>query len=177
LVRASLSAFQVPYPAVSVKYIVAAMAVRSKGNLEPFMQQLQKFDVREINTYRDMITLSEDIAIKILKSGIMKKQSKASIKKKIGIFLDPRQGTITHSRSINCEEAAQSGLKIEVLDVHCPQWTAMYELYSRTQTFVNCRKVRGERGRSVLYCSPAGLIGSQSCRKTKRKNSPPPAKG
>jgi hypothetical protein len=125
------------YGLVSSYEKLFAAAVKSKGNLEPFMQQLQRFDVRDINTYRDMIALSEDIAIKILKSGIMKQQSKVTIKKKIGIFLDPKQGTITHSRSINYQEATQCGLNIEVMDVQCPQWVAIYELYSRTQNFVN----------------------------------------
>ncbi len=112
-------------------------AVRSKGNLEPFMQQLQKFDVRDINHYRDLIRLSEDIAIKILRSGMMNGKSQAAIKKSIGVFLDPRQGTISHSRSINRTEAEGCGLKIDHLDVHSPQWVAIYELYVRTQNFVS----------------------------------------
>jgi serine dehydrogenase proteinase len=138
-----------------------AMAVRSKGNLEPFMQQLQKFDVREINSYRDAIALSEDIAIKILKSGIMKKESKATIKKKIEIFLDPRKGTITHGRSINYQEAKQCGLNIEELDVHCPQWTAIYELYSRTQHFVNGRVAAKcvESADEAFYTAPPPDLG------------------
>lgn len=112
-------------------------AVKSKGNLEPFMQQLQRFDVRDIDRYRDLMDLSEDIAIKILKSGMMKNQSKTAIRKKIGLFLDPKQGTITHSRSISREEASNCGLKIEKLDVHSEKWKAIYELYTRTQHYVN----------------------------------------
>jgi Serine dehydrogenase proteinase len=113
-----------------------ASAVKAKGNLEPFVQQLQKFDVREINHYRDLIKLSEDIAIKILKSGMMPRMSKAAIRKKIGIFLDPSQGTISHGRSINRAEADSCGLKVQELDVHSPQWAAIYNLYARTQQFV-----------------------------------------
>jgi hypothetical protein len=81
------------------------LAISAKGNLEPFLQQLVKFDVRDIDHFRDVIKLSEDIAIKILRSGMMNKMSKAAIKKKIGMFLDPGQGTISHGRSINREEA------------------------------------------------------------------------
>lgn len=112
-------------------------AVRSKGNMEPFVLQLRKYDVREINKYRDQIKLAEDIAVKILRSGTMKGQTDAAIRKKIGIFLDPSKGTISHGRSINSEEADGAGLTVEVMDVHSPQWIATYELYARTEMFVS----------------------------------------
>lgn len=112
-------------------------AVKTKGNLEPFLQQLQSFDVRDINHYRDLISLSEDIAIKILKSGMMAKKSKAQIRKAIQLFLDPKMGTISHARSINRTEAKACGLNIEQLDVHSGRWKAIYELYVRSQDFVN----------------------------------------
>jgi len=41
-------------------------AVKTKGNMEPFIQQLSKYDVREINKYNDTIKLSDDIAVKVL---------------------------------------------------------------------------------------------------------------
>lgn len=111
-------------------------AVKTKGNLEPFLQQLQAFDVRDINHYRDLISLSEDIAVKILKSGMMRKQTKAQIRKNIQLFLDPKMGTISHARSINRIEAEQCKLTVEKLDVHSALWKAIYELYARTQDFV-----------------------------------------
>lgn len=112
-------------------------AVKAKGNLEPFIQQLQKYDVREINTYRDVIKLSESITVKILKSGCMNSKSEAAIKKAVQIFLDPKMGTISHSRSINRDEAKQCGLPIEDLDVNSPSWRAIYDLYARTDMFVS----------------------------------------
>ncbi len=112
-------------------------AVKTKGNLEPFIQQLQKFDVREINSYADAIKLSESIAVKILKSGCMEKKSEKAIKRSIGVFLDPDKGTISHGRSINREEASRCGLSIENLDVNTPTWRAIYELYTRTEVFVS----------------------------------------
>lgn len=111
-------------------------AVRTKGNLEPYVQQLQKFDVREINKYKDSIKLSEDIAVKVLKSGIMRNKTKAAIRKDIKIFLDPAAGTISHARSINRDEARACGLNIEDMNVHSPEWLAVYELYARTDLFV-----------------------------------------
>jgi hypothetical protein len=114
-----------------------AQAVKSKGNLEPFLQQLQKYDNRDIVKWRDSIKLSEDIAIKVLKSGLMRTKSRANIRKSIKIFLDPSAGTISHGRSINRDEAKACGLKIEGLDVNSSPWHAIYELYSRTEMFVS----------------------------------------
>lgn len=112
-------------------------AVRTKGNLEPFIQQLQKYDIRDINKYHDLIKLSESIAVKILKSGCMSSKPQAAIKNAVEIFLDPKKGTISHSRSINRDEARKCGLCIEDLDVGSDSWRAIYELYARTEAFVS----------------------------------------
>lgn len=112
-------------------------AVKAKGNLEPYIQQLQKYDVREINKYSDLIKLSESISVKILRSGCMASKSEKAIRKAIGIFLDPGKGTISHGRPINREEARACGLCIEDLDVRSESWRAIYELYARTETFVS----------------------------------------
>jgi serine dehydrogenase proteinase len=112
-------------------------AVKASGNLEPYIQQLQKYDVREINNYADLIKLSEHIAVKILKSGCMPKKSSKSIRKAIEIFLDPKKGTISHGRSITRDETRDCGLPVENLDVHSDSWRAIYELYARTETFVS----------------------------------------
>jgi hypothetical protein len=131
-------------------------AVKSKGNLEPFLQQLQKYDARDITHYRDLIKLSEDIAIKILKSGLMKKKSKAKIRKDIAIFLDPSMGTISHGRSINRDEAGDCGLNIQNLDVNSPQWTAIYQLYTRTAVFVSSSAAKAvESKEEQFFVSPS----------------------
>lgn len=113
-----------------------ANAVKAKGNLEPYMQQLQRYDDRDINRYRDLINLSESITIKILRSGMMKGKTASAIKKSVGIFLDPKQGTISHGRPITREECRNCSLVIKDLDVLSPQWKPIYELYARTERFV-----------------------------------------
>jgi Serine dehydrogenase proteinase len=112
-------------------------AVKSKGNLEPFIQQLKNYDVRDINGYVDLMKLSESIAVKVLKSGCMASKSHNAIKKLIEVFLDPKKGTISHSRSINRDEARKCGLCIEDLDVRSESWRAIYDLYARTEMFVS----------------------------------------
>ena len=83
-------------------------------------------------------------------------KSKKNIRDSIKIFLDPTAGTITHGRSINRDEARSCGLNIEDLNVHSPEWLAIYELYARTDFFVNsaqaCKAV--ESREDAFYVSP-----------------------
>jgi hypothetical protein len=111
-------------------------AVRAKGNLEPYLQQLANYDAREIQELRRALELSEDIAIKSLASGMMKKQGRSNIKKKIGIFLTPAQ-TKSHGRPIYRDEAADCGLAIADEDQQGPLWRCVYELYIRTNQYVS----------------------------------------
>jgi ClpP class serine protease len=47
-------------------------AVNEKGNLQPYLQQLANYDEREIKELKAALSLSEDIAIRTLASGMMK---------------------------------------------------------------------------------------------------------
>jgi hypothetical protein len=42
-----------------------AKAVRAKGNMEPFLQQLSVYDPREMAHFRQEMALSEDMSVKI----------------------------------------------------------------------------------------------------------------
>lgn len=111
-------------------------AVNEKGNLQPYLQQLVNYDEREIKEFRAALSLSEDIAIRTLASGIMKGISKDDIKKKIKIFLTPEH-TKAHGRPIYGKEALSCGLGIELKDVKDKFWKLVYELYIRTNNFVS----------------------------------------
>jgi hypothetical protein len=113
-------------------------AVNEKGNLQPYLQQLANYDEREIKELRAALSLSEDIAIRTLASGMMKGMSENDIKNKIKIFLTPER-TKTHGRPIYREEAVTCGLKIEPKDVKDKFWELVYELYIRTNNFVSIR--------------------------------------
>lgn len=114
-----------------------ADASATKGRLEPYLQQLQYYDHREINTYRSLIDLAENIAVKALKSGMLGSKTEAEIKKQIEVFLNPSAGTLSHGRPIYAQEADSCGLKIQSMDVNSEFWAATYELYVRTETFVS----------------------------------------
>jgi hypothetical protein len=110
-------------------------AVKNKGNLEPFLLQLAKYDEREIKEFRAALALSEDIAARSLASGMMKGESEADIKKKIDIFLTPKR-TKTHGRPIYRSEAVTCGLAVETRDDPA-FWDLVSELHVRTTNFVS----------------------------------------
>lgn len=112
-------------------------ANKTKGNLEPYIQQLNYYDDRDINKYRSFIKLSEDMAIKVLSSGMMQGKSAAEIRKCIRIFLEPEAGTHTHGRPIYGMEAETCKLNIEHIDVKSDFWKHLYELYVRSHRYTN----------------------------------------
>lgn len=115
-----------------------AKAVNEKGNLQPYLQQLSNYDAREIEELKAAFSLSEDIAIRTLASGMMKGLSSKRINEKIKMFLTPEH-TKTHGRPIYREEALACGLKIDSKDVKDEFWKLVYELYIRTNNFVSTR--------------------------------------
>jgi len=113
-----------------------ARAVKEEGNLQPYLQQLAKYDEREIKEFRASIDLSEDIAIRALISGMLQGKTKAQIKKKIEVFLTPKK-TKTHGRPISMAEAEGCGLTIDAKEVDNSDWKKVYELYIRTNNYVS----------------------------------------
>ncbi len=52
-------------------------ANRTTGKVDPYLQQLARFDARDIRSIRSAVQLSESIAVKSLKEGIFKKFTNA----------------------------------------------------------------------------------------------------
>lgn len=108
-----------------------AKAVDCKGRLEPYLQQLNRYDSRDIEEFKRANELSETIAIKYLKNGMMQSKTEEDIKKKISPFLSP-ETTKSHGRPIFMNEAKNCGLKITTIDLHSLLWQLIWELYLRT---------------------------------------------
>lgn len=124
-------------------------AVSSTGRLEPYLQQLSKYDSREIATYEGLIQLANDIAEKVLSTGMMAGQDSANIRKNIEIFLNPDAGTLAHGRPVFVAEAKRCGLNCDEVDVKSQLWKAVSELYVRTNVFVstaNCKTIESTEG-------------------------------
>ncbi|MCD6542145.1 MAG: hypothetical protein J7K38_02345, partial [Thermoplasmata archaeon] len=115
-------------------------AVKEKGNLQPYLQQLANYDAREIAEFRTALSLSEDIAIKALKTGMLSNFSEKEIKRKIKIFLTPEK-VKTHGRPIYAQDALKCGLNIEIRDLKEKFWSTVYELYVRLNNFVSTNNI------------------------------------
>lgn len=102
------------------------------GNIQPYLQQLNKYDASLIANFKTAIALSDDISIKALQTGMMKDQSYDSIKKKIEIFLTP-ETTKSHGRPIFRDVAAEKGLVIEKMDNRSNLGALIFELYIRAK--------------------------------------------
>ncbi len=115
-------------------------AVNEKGNLQPYLQQLANYDAREIAEFRSALSLSEDIAIKALKTGMLSKLSKKEIKKMIKDFLTPEK-VKTHGRPIYAQDALNCQLNVEIKDLKEKIWSMAYELYVRLNNHVSTNNV------------------------------------
>jgi len=111
-------------------------AILEKGNLQPYLQQLQRYDARAIQDFRDAISLSEDIAVQALHNGMMSGASVSDIKAKIKVFLTPEE-TKSHGRLIDGDKAISCGLNVELIDLESNLWKYSYELYSRLNMLVS----------------------------------------
>ncbi|MDD5436123.1 MAG: hypothetical protein PHX20_01095 [Candidatus Omnitrophica bacterium] len=120
----------------SYKKLFAA-ASKTKGRIEPYLQQLGRYDEREMEEIRSAIELSNDIAVRALSTGMMNNTKKRNIEKKIKVFLDPQVGTKDHGRAIYRDEARKCGLNITDLDFNSDLWKLLYELCIRTDVFVS----------------------------------------
>ncbi len=116
-------------------------AVKEKGNLQPYLQQLTNYDERDIAEYRSALSLSEDIAVKSLEAGMLSGLTEEEIKKKIEIFLTPEKGKKVHGRPIYAQDALDCGLNVEIRNVKERFWSVVYELYIRLNSHVSTNNV------------------------------------
>ncbi len=116
-------------------------ATESKGHLEPYLQQLQRYDAREIAELKSALALSEDLAVKALKSCMLKPTAESAIRKQIKVFLNPEQ-TKSHGRPIYHIEAAKCGLRVELVETKSELWRVLYELHVRTLYFVETKVLK-----------------------------------
>jgi hypothetical protein len=116
-------------------------ANKTKGRLEPFLQQLQRFDARDIRRIVSAQELSASIAVKSLKDGMLSKLTENEIRKKITPFLDPKI-TKAHGRPIYHDVAEKCGLNVKVHDISGDLWQLVWELYMRCNNVVSYPQLR-----------------------------------
>jgi ClpP class serine protease len=111
-----------------------ARAVRTKGNLQPFLLQLPNYDEREIRDYRNVVSLATDIAVRNLASGMLKGKKVKDLANRLEPFLKP-EAKLAHGRPIYREEAEDCGLKIE--EPSDALWNVVSELHVRANNYVS----------------------------------------
>ena len=105
-------------------------ASAAKGRIEPYLQQLARFDARDIRRIKSAQDLSEKLAVSLLKSGTLKHLTIVEIKKKIKPLIDPKS-TGDHGRPLFCYDVKKCGLNIEEVDNGSAMWRIVWELYVR----------------------------------------------
>lgn len=111
-------------------------ATRTEGRLEPYLQQLSKYDAREIERLRRSVILAEDMAMKLLKSRMLSATEKKLIRKKIALFLEPAL-TKAHGRDIFYDDVLKAGLNVELLKHDSKIWNTVSEIYVRSSHCVS----------------------------------------
>ncbi len=111
-------------------------AIVSSGRLEPFLQQLSRYDSREMAWIQSQQALAESIAVKLLKKGVLHSSSEDQIKAQSKPFLVPSE-TKVHGRPIYHDLARNCGLDIVLYGLDDPMWTDVWDLYIRLKHIVN----------------------------------------
>lgn len=105
------------------------------GRIEPYLQQLQKFNAVFIKDLEQATELSKNIAISSLKQGMMKTKTDDQIRELIKHFTEPEL-TLSHGRGINIASARSCGLNVEEIPLDSELWKVIWGLYIRSKYVV-----------------------------------------
>jgi serine dehydrogenase proteinase len=111
-------------------------ANRTTRRVEPYLQQLARFDARDIRSIQSAVQLSESIAVKCLREGILSRLNNAKIRAKIKPFLDPKH-TKVHGPPIYYDTVRDCGLDQQVYDIKDVVWQTVWQLYVRLNYVVS----------------------------------------
>lgn len=141
-------------------------ANRTRGRVDPYLQQLQRFDARDIRRIISAQQLSENIAVKCLQGGVFRGRTDAWIRRRIKPFLEPRY-TKVHGRPIYHDVAKHCGLSVRVHELRSDLWRLVWQLYVRLNYLVsqsgNIAKVieSVERSYTAAAFRPGSVSGTQ----------------
>ncbi len=108
----------------------------TEGHIEPYLQQLSKFNAIHIEDLKTAQALSESIAISSLKRGMLNGKTDEQIKERIKRFIDPEQ-TMSHGRALNMEICNDCGLNIEEIPLESELWKIVWHIYLRSKHVVD----------------------------------------
>ena len=114
----------------------------TKGNLEPYIVQLNNYDPSFIEHLKEACDLATDIAVRYLKKdGMLSAYTEEEIEEKINIFLAPQE-TKSHGRPIYIQDVSRCDLNVESIDCDSDIWELIHELHVRTHSYVSSRAIK-----------------------------------
>lgn len=116
-------------------------ASRTKGRIEPFLQQLSVYDPRYVEQLRQEQKLSEAMAVQLLRTGMMKGHSTRRIRRRIEPFINPER-TLEHGRPIFREQAAECGIAVGKIDIKDPIWSTIWDLHQRYEYVMSMQNAK-----------------------------------
>lgn len=132
-------------------------AVNTPGKVEPYLQQLARYDRRYVAVMKRESDLGEGMAAQILKTGMMSALSLPKIKAKIKPFTDASM-LGSHGRPIFLDQASKCGLNIKPIDLSSAMWRDIMELHVRSNLVVSqavCKMIESERH---SFVAPVGEL-------------------
>lgn len=113
-------------------------ANETEGKADPYLLQLSNlpFNAGEVQQMKLIYELAPDVAVKLVKSGMMKDLEIDEIKEKLKLILDPTE-TKTHGRAIFREQAREMGLTVESIRSNQRLWVILWEHYERANWYVS----------------------------------------
>jgi ATP-dependent protease ClpP protease subunit len=133
--RGNVTRYQAAHEIIESYQDLLNKANRTSGNQEPYLQQLARFDARDIRRIISAQELSKSIAVKCLKSELLTKFTERQIIAKIKPFLDPKY-SITHGRPLYHGVVQKAGLKVRRFEVRDSFWQDVWKLYVRLDWLV-----------------------------------------
>jgi hypothetical protein len=109
--------------------------------LETLLQQLSRYDARNIEQLKSSQELSKKIAIKLLKAGMMSAREEKAIEEAIAVFLVQKEA-MSHGRMINMKEAQNCGLNVKEIELQSDLWNWLWEVFIRGNWVVSNRATR-----------------------------------
>lgn len=106
------------------------------GRIEPYLQQLMRFDSRFIQQLLSWQSLAENISIRLLQTGMMNGKSDVEIKDSIDVFLS-HERLNAHGRMIGAKESLNVGLNVSEIALDSDLWEIIWELYVRSDFYVS----------------------------------------
>ncbi|HVZ79347.1 MAG TPA: ATP-dependent Clp protease proteolytic subunit [bacterium] len=99
--------------------------------IQPYMQQLDKYDARLVQEMKVAQLLSRDVAVRLLQKSMMKGKKDDEIIKAIEIFLT-QEKSLSHGRMITREDVRATGLNVLDINIRTKEWDCLWELYVRS---------------------------------------------